>query len=77
LSPQDLSPNFGALGRVPFALESSLPGIFAAGDVRADSVKRVAAGVGEGSSSVQSIHRALRDARVSVASVVDSATALE
>jgi thioredoxin reductase (NADPH) len=41
--------------------DSSIPGIFAAGDVRAGSVKRVAAAVGEGSSSVQAIHRALRD----------------
>jgi thioredoxin reductase (NADPH) len=63
LQPQDLSPAYRLLGRAVFALESSLPGIFAAGDVRADSVKRVAAGVGEGSTCVQSIHRALRDAR--------------
>ena len=50
-----------ALGRAAYPLESSLPGIFAAGDVHANSVKRVAAAVGEGSSCVQSIHRALRD----------------
>jgi|HubBroStandDraft_6_1064221.scaffolds.fasta_scaffold118319_1 thioredoxin reductase (NADPH) len=55
------SSTYRALNRTPFALESSLPGIFAAGDVRADSVKRVAAAVGDGSSCVQSIHRALRD----------------
>jgi thioredoxin reductase (NADPH) len=62
LCAQDMSPAHRALGRAPYLLESSLPGIFAAGDVRADSVKRVAAAVGEGSSCVQSIHRALRDA---------------
>ncbi|MEL6494837.1 MAG: FAD-dependent oxidoreductase [Cyanobacteria bacterium J06623_7] len=45
--------------REPFLLESSVPGIFAAGDVRHGSVKRVASGVGEGSISVQFVHRYL------------------
>ncbi|HEX4376424.1 MAG TPA: FAD-dependent oxidoreductase [Steroidobacteraceae bacterium] len=57
----DESRGFESVGRGVFLLESSLPGIFAAGDVRCGSVKRVAAGVGDGSSSVQAIHRALRD----------------
>jgi thioredoxin reductase (NADPH) len=70
LGAKELSPAYRTLGRPPFALESSLPGIFAAGDVRADSVKRVAASVGEGSSCVQSIHRALRDARAAEAPVM-------
>ncbi len=48
-----------ALGRPPFALETSLPGVFAAGDVRADSMKRVASAVGEGSMSVYFVHRYL------------------
>jgi thioredoxin reductase (NADPH) len=61
LCEQDTSAAHRTLGRAPYLLESSLPGIFAAGDVRAGSVKRVAAAVGEGSSCVQSIHRALRD----------------
>jgi len=61
LGAQDLSAAHRALGRAAYPLESSLPGIFAAGDVHANSVKRVAAAVGEGSSCVQSIHRALRD----------------
>ena len=61
LSAEDLSDAHRAIGRAPYLLESSLPGIFAAGDVRAGSVKRVAAGVGDGSSCVQTIHRALRD----------------
>lgn len=47
------------LGRPPFLLETSLPGVFAAGDVRSHSVKRVASAVGEGSISVQFIHQYL------------------
>jgi thioredoxin reductase (NADPH) len=43
-------------GRAPFFLETSLPGVFAAGDVRAGSVKRVASAVGEGSMSVSFVH---------------------
>ena len=47
--------------RSPAPLETSLPGIFAAGDVRAGSVKRCAAAVGEGSTVVAGVHQALRD----------------
>ena len=47
------------LQRVPFVLETSLPGVFAAGDVRLDSMKRVAAAVGEGAMSVYLVHRYL------------------
>jgi thioredoxin reductase (NADPH) len=47
------------LERDPFLLETSLPGVFAAGDVRANSIKRVASGVGDGSMAVQFIHRYL------------------
>jgi thioredoxin reductase (NADPH) len=61
LCDEDMSAAHRALGRAAYLLECSLPGIFAAGDVRSGSVKRVAAAVGEGSSCVQSIHRALRD----------------
>jgi thioredoxin reductase (NADPH) len=43
-------------GRTPFLLETSLPGVFAAGDVRSGSVKRVAAAVGDGSMSVSFVH---------------------
>jgi thioredoxin reductase (NADPH) len=49
------------LPRDPYHLESSLPGVFAAGDVRADSVKRVASAVGEGSICVQLVHRVLAE----------------
>jgi thioredoxin reductase (NADPH) len=45
--------------RPPFLLESSVPGIFVVGDVRAGSVKRVASAVGEGSIAVQFIHQYL------------------
>ncbi|WP_223247005.1 FAD-dependent oxidoreductase [Microbacterium oleivorans] len=47
------------LGREPFPFETSAPRVFAAGDVRRGSMKRVAAAVGEGSSAVASVHRAL------------------
>ena len=52
-------PKGWTLDRDPFLLEASVPGIFVAGDVRHGSVKRVASGVGEGSISVQFIHRYL------------------
>jgi thioredoxin reductase (NADPH) len=48
-------------GRDPFFLETSVPGIFAAGDVRATSVKRCAAGVGEGSMAIAFIHQFLEE----------------
>jgi thioredoxin reductase (NADPH) len=47
---------FQALGREPLFLESSVPGIFAAGDTRHGSVKRIASGVGEGAMAVTLIH---------------------
>ena len=47
------------LERQPFPLETSLPGVFCAGDVRHDSIKRVSSGVGEGSMAVAFIHQYL------------------
>jgi thioredoxin reductase (NADPH) len=47
------------LPRAPFALETSVPGLFAAGDVRLDSMKRVASAVGEGAMSIYLVHRYL------------------
>src|SRR5881409_576821 len=47
--------------RQPFLLETSRPGVFAAGDVRSDSVKRVASAVGEGAMSVQFVHEYLKE----------------
>jgi thioredoxin reductase (NADPH) len=46
-------------GRTPHVLETSLPGVFAVGDVRAGSIKRVASAVGEGSMSVRLVHEVL------------------
>jgi thioredoxin reductase (NADPH) len=49
------------LRRTPHMLESSLPGVFAVGDIRAGSVKRVASAVGEGSMAVQFVHKVLAE----------------
>ncbi|AWW35861.1 FAD-dependent oxidoreductase [Streptomyces cadmiisoli] len=48
-------------GRLPSGMESSVPGVFAVGDVRSGSVKRVASAVGEGSMVVSAVHLALAD----------------
>ncbi len=58
---RSLGPAWAALQRSPLPFETSLPRVFAAGDVRRGSMKRVAAAVGEGSSAVASVHRALAD----------------
>jgi thioredoxin reductase (NADPH) len=55
----DMRPRGWTLDRQPFLLETNVPGIFAAGDVRHGSTKRVATGVGEGSIAVQLAHRYL------------------
>jgi thioredoxin reductase (NADPH) len=49
------------LRRHPYLLETSLPGVFAVGDIRSGSVKRVASAVGEGSMAVQFVHRVLAE----------------
>jgi thioredoxin reductase (NADPH) len=49
------------LERDPYLLESSIPGVFVAGDVRAQSVKRVASAVGEGALAVTLVHRYLAE----------------
>ena len=48
-----------AIGRRPLPFETSHPGLFAVGDVRAGSTKRVAAAVGEGSAAVRAVHEYL------------------
>ena len=48
-----------SLTRPPQMLETSLPGVFAVGDVRSGNVKRVASAVGEGSMAISLVHRAL------------------
>jgi thioredoxin reductase (NADPH) len=69
ITGRDLDPLLGTKGsqawpltRPPQMLETSLPGVFAVGDVRAGNVKRVASAVGEGAISVHLVHRALAEA---------------
>ncbi|HME41358.1 MAG TPA: FAD-dependent oxidoreductase [Steroidobacteraceae bacterium] len=61
LTAADLPPANGFAARVPQSFETNWPGIFAVGDVRCGSVKRVAAAVGEGSACVQQVHQVLHD----------------
>ena len=61
LSPNDLAEAGWPLARAPYLLETSLPGVFAVGDVRAGNVKRVASAVGEGSIAVSFVHRVLSE----------------
>lgn len=60
LSPDDLAAAGWPLARPPFLLETSRPGVFAVGDVRAGNVKRVASAVGEGSIAVSFVHQVLQ-----------------
>ena len=59
LERRDLGPEWEALGRAPLPFETSMPGLFAVGDVRSGSMKRVASAVGEGSAAVRSVHEHL------------------
>jgi thioredoxin reductase (NADPH) len=59
LSPEDLTAAHWPLARVPHLLETSLPGVFAVGDVRGGNIKRVASAVGEGSIAISFVHQAL------------------
>lgn len=61
IEAQALAAAHWPLRRAPHSMETSLPGVFAAGDVRARSVKRVASAVGEGSICVQFVHRVLQE----------------
>ena len=54
------APAWKAMSRLPGPLETSWPGIFAAGDVRSGSVKRCAAAVGEGGMAVEGVHEVLK-----------------
>jgi thioredoxin reductase (NADPH) len=62
LAGQDVRDHGWPLKREPHALETSVPGVFVAGDVRARSIKRVASAVGEGSMAVSLIHEYLAGA---------------
>jgi thioredoxin reductase (NADPH) len=59
LSREDLAAAHWPLSRTPFFLETSLPGVFAVGDVRAGNLKRVASAVGEGSNAISFVHQVL------------------
>ena len=61
LLPSDLSASGWPLRRPPLLFETNRPGVFAVGDVRAGSVKRVAAAVGEGSVCIQLVHKVLAE----------------
>jgi thioredoxin reductase (NADPH) len=60
LSSDDLDRSHWPLARPPFLLETSRPGVFAVGDVRAGNIKRVASAVGEGSIAVALVHQVLQ-----------------
>lgn len=59
LGPEQLNDTWQALGRMPLPYETSHPGLFAVGDVRSGSTKRVATAVGEGSAAVRAVHEYL------------------
>ena len=61
LSPEDLAVAKWPLARHPYLLETSLPGVFAVGDVRAGNIKRVASAVGEGSIAISFVHQLLSE----------------
>ena len=61
LSPEELATARWPLARAPYLLETSLPGVFAVGDVRGGNIKRVASAVGEGSIAVAFVHQALHE----------------
>ena len=61
LSPDDLATARWPLTRAPHLLETSLPGVFAVGDVRGGNIKRVASAVGEGSIAVSFVHQVLHE----------------
>jgi thioredoxin reductase (NADPH) len=61
LSPDELARAKWPLKRAPHLLETSLPGVFAVGDVRGGNIKRVASAVGEGSIAVSFVHQVLHE----------------
>ena len=61
LSPEELSAAHWPLTRSPYLHETSLPGVFATGDVRGGSIKRVASSVGEGSIAISFVHQVLQE----------------
>jgi thioredoxin reductase (NADPH) len=73
LAGDDLTAEAWPLERQPLSLETSMPGVLAAGDVRHASVKRVAAAVGEGSIAIQLVQRLVADGQLHSAQATQSA----
>jgi thioredoxin reductase (NADPH) len=61
LTPEDLAEAHWPLTRQPYFYETTLPGVFAVGDVRSGNVKRVASAVGEGSIVIHLVHQVLQE----------------
>ena len=61
LSPEELAAAHWPLARPPHLLETTLPGVFAVGDVRSGSFKRAASAVGEGSIAIATVHQVLHE----------------
>jgi thioredoxin reductase (NADPH) len=61
LSREQLDAAQWPLARAPYLLETSVPGVFAVGDVRSGNIKRVASAVGEGSIAISFVHRVLAE----------------
>jgi thioredoxin reductase (NADPH) len=61
LGPEELASSKWSASRAPYLLETNRHGVFAVGDVRSGSVKRVASAVGEGSICIQLVHRVLAE----------------
>jgi thioredoxin reductase (NADPH) len=61
LSQEDLAAAHWPLARAPFLYETSLPGVFAVGDVRSGNIKRIASAVGEGAIAISLIHQVLHE----------------
>jgi len=61
LLPEELKASGWPLSRQPYFLETSLPGVFAVGDIRAGSIKRVASAVGQGSAAISLVHQVLQE----------------
>jgi thioredoxin reductase (NADPH) len=61
LNNTDLGPAWAELGRTPLPFETNVPCVFAVGDVRSGSMKRVAAATGEGASAIASVHKAIAE----------------
>ena len=75
LDADDLARRKWPLARSPHSLETSLPGVFAVGDVRSGSMKRVSTAVGEGAAAVALVHRVLREQGIVGGRVTSDATA--